>query len=82
MSKRVLTWVGVLVLGTVLAAGATGLLVGWTGSPAADCQGGCYTAKSRAYQACRQISSADREGRERCFREADAALARCLRGCK
>ncbi len=79
MRARVFTWVGGLILGAAV-------LVGWTApaqAPAAgDCQSVCYVAKSRAYQACRQIAPSDREGRERCFREADAALARCLRGCK
>ena len=67
-------------------AGALLLVSGWAGparfSPATGCQEQCYQEKSRAYQRCRAISPADRAARLRCFRQADAALQRCLGGCK
>jgi hypothetical protein len=51
-------------------------------TPATGCQERCYQEKSQTYQRCRAISPSDRAARLRCFREADAALQRCLGGCK
>ena len=75
-------------LASVLVLGATLLLGGWSGTETRSrptdggCERACYETKSKAYQACRRIPPTDREARERCFREADAALQRCLRNCR
>lgn len=48
----------------------------------ASCAEACYQKKSMAYQRCRDIPPAKRDARNRCFREADQALQRCLRACR
>ena len=63
----------------VLSAGVT---VPPASTPANTCQEKCYQEKSMAYQRCRALPPSDRAARLRCFREADAALKRCLGGCK
>jgi hypothetical protein len=56
------------------------------GSPAqpvdASCAQACYQQKSMAYQRCRDIPPVKRAERNRCFREADRALQRCLQSCR
>ena len=47
-----------------------------------SCAEACYQQKSTAYEQCRNIPPAKRDQRARCFREADAALRRCLAGCR
>lgn len=68
-------------IGGLLAA-----LVMLGGSPArpvdASCAEACYQQKSTAYQRCRGIPPAKRPERNRCFREADRALQRCLQRCR
>lgn len=71
-----------MVVAWVVAGGASALgnapKVGRYG----PCQSACFAQKSQAYQRCRAIPPRDREARESCFRRADAALERCLAGCK
>jgi len=47
-----------------------------------SCAEACYQQKSTAYEQCRNIPPAKRGDRAGCFREADAALKRCLAACR